>query len=243
MLCCRIGGSMPRMQILTTAEQDVFDSLPIFSDAEREKFFHVSESLDSLLATLRSPINRVCLLLTIGYFRATKRFFVHPFHQTDVAYVVKTLEYVPEQIDLSAYDEKATTRRHRKQTLDYLGYRPFNAQAQQEMAQETCTMIRSQMRPMAIFQQVVELLETRKTEIPSAFALTKLIMKESQRHKRRLIETIETHLSSVQRELLDALLDKQEQLWQTGAAGAALQAYVTQAILSVHQTCKDQGKY
>jgi hypothetical protein len=205
---------MPRMQILTTAEHDAFDTPPVFGYAERETFFHVSEGLSSLLATLRSPTNRVCLVLTVGYFRATKRFFSIPFHQTDVVYVTKQLGYELDLIDLDAYDGKATTSRHRKQALEYLGYRSFNAQAQQEMIQEIRTMVRSQIRPKAIFQQARELLKTRKIEIPGAYALTELISKESQRHKRRLIGTIEAHLSPVQRGLLDALLDKQEPLWQ-----------------------------
>jgi hypothetical protein len=88
---------MPRMHILTASEQKAFDTPPVFSDAERDAFFHVSESLAALLATLRSPINRVGLVLTVGYFRATKRFFAPPFHQTDVAYVAKKLGYVPAQ--------------------------------------------------------------------------------------------------------------------------------------------------
>jgi hypothetical protein len=75
-------------------------------------------------------------------------------------------------------------------------------------------MIRSQMRPKAIFLQVLNLLETRKTEIPSAYALTELITKESQHHGRALAETIDNALSPRHRALLDALLDKQETLWQ-----------------------------
>jgi hypothetical protein len=205
---------MPRMHILTAAEHDAFNTPPLFSYAERETFFHVSESLDALLRTLRSPTNRVYLVLTVGYFRATKRFFAPPFHQADVVYVARKLGYGPDQIDLEAYDAKATTSRHRKLTLDYLGFRPFNIQARQEMAQEIRTMIRSQMRPKAIFLRMLELLETHKTEIPSVHALTDLITQESLRHKCELTETIEAHLSPAHRELLDALLDKQEALWQ-----------------------------
>ena len=66
---------MPRMHILTASEQKAFDAPPVFSYAERDTFFQVSERLDAILATLRSPTNRVGLVLTVGYFRATKRFF------------------------------------------------------------------------------------------------------------------------------------------------------------------------
>ena len=205
---------MPRMHILTAAELKAFDTPPLLNHTQRETFFRVSASLADLLATLRSPTNRVCLLLTVGYFRATNRFFVSPFSPTDVMYVTQQLGYTPEQIDLDAYDDKASASRHRRLTLDYLGFRPFNRQARQEMAQEIRMMVRSQMRPKAIFLQLLKLLETRKTEIPSAFALTELITNESQQHKRDLTETIEAHLSPTHRALLDALLEKQEALWQ-----------------------------
>jgi hypothetical protein len=62
--------------------------------------------------------------------------------------------------------------------------------------------------------EVLNLLETRKTEIPGTYALTELITKESQQHRRELAETIERSLSTRHRELLDALLEKQEALWQ-----------------------------
>ena len=62
--------------------------------------------------------------------------------------------------------------------------------------------------------QVLKLLETRKTEIPRAYALTELITYESQQHRRALTATIEAHLSPMHRAWLDALLDKQESLWQ-----------------------------
>jgi hypothetical protein len=202
------------MHLLTASEQKAFNTPLVFSDAERDTFFQVSEGLDAMLAALRNPTNRACFVLTVGYFRATKRFFAAPFDPTDVAYVAKRLGYTLEHIDLEAYDAKASASRHRKLTLDSLGFRPSNAQVRQEIGQEIRTMVRSQMWPKAIFLQLLNLLETRKTEIPSAYALTELITKESQQHRRELAETIEGSLSTTHRTLLDALLDKQEALWQ-----------------------------
>jgi TnpA family transposase len=74
-------------------------------------------------------------------------------------------------------------------------------------------MIRAHLRPKAIFGQVLRLLATRKTEIPSAYTLTDVITQASRHHHRALSATIEAHLSPTQRVLLDALLDKQEPLW------------------------------
>jgi TnpA family transposase len=82
------------------------------------------------------------------------------------------------------------------------------------MAQEIQGMVRSQLRPKVIFVQLLTLLETRKTEIPSAYTLTELITKISQQHQHQLTHTLEAHLLPTHRALLDALLDKQEALWQ-----------------------------
>jgi TnpA family transposase len=201
---------MPRLQILTPAEQTTFDMPPSFNHTEREQFFHVADSLAALLETLRTPTNQVGLLLTVGYFRATKRFFRPPFPQTDVAYVAGKLGHVPELIDLKAYDSHATTSRHRTLTLEYLGFRPFNAHARQDIAREIRMMVRSRMRPKAIFLRVLEILEGRKTEIPTARTLTDMIVAELQRHTRELTETLEAHLAPTHRELLETLLDKPE---------------------------------
>ena len=141
---------MPRRQILTPAEYAAFETPPVFSNAEREKFFHVGKSLESLLATLRTSTNQVCFLLTLGYFRATKRFFAQPYHPKDVEYVALVLGKQSEQLELETYDKKATASRHRQLTLNYLGFQAFNAQARQDITQEIHTMVRSQMRPKAI---------------------------------------------------------------------------------------------
>lgn len=174
----------------------------------------VSERLDAILATLRSPTNRVGWVLTVGYFRAPKRFFPPPFAPAEVAYVAKRLAYTPKPIACEAYDAKASASRHRKLPLEYLGFRPFNAPVRHEMAHEMRLMIRSHMRPKAICWQGLNLLETRKTAIPSAFALTALMTKESQHQRRKLAETIDRYLSTRHREVLEARLDKQEAFWQ-----------------------------
>jgi hypothetical protein len=47
------------MHILSPAEHAAFDTPPMFTSAERQRFFHLPESLEALLATLRTPINQV----------------------------------------------------------------------------------------------------------------------------------------------------------------------------------------
>ena len=200
---------MPRMQILTPAEYTMFDTPPHFSSVERKRFFILSQSLDPLLASCRTPTNQIGFVLALGYFKATKRFFARQFHEADATHVAKQLGFLPGVFDLSDYDE-ATARRHRKVIVDYLGFRPFDAHAKQDLIVEIRTMVRSQIRLKVIFLHALDALARRKTETPSAYRLTDLITGEMRRHKHTLTEVIHAQLPSALRELLEALLEKSE---------------------------------
>ena len=200
---------MPRMQILTPAEYATFETPPVFTNTERQRFFDPSQSLFNLLTTFRTPTNQICFVLTLGYFKATKRFFARQFHSADAAYVAKQLGFLPGVFDLSTYDE-ATARRHRKRILDYLGFQPFSFDAKQHLLQEIRTMVRSQARPKAILLHALDILARRKTEIPSARTLTEVIVGEIRRHKGTLTEVIDAQVPPELRELLEALLLKED---------------------------------
>ena len=126
---------MPRIPILTPAEYAAFETPPLFSSVERKRFFDLSQRLESLLTTFRTPTNAICFVLTLGYFKATKRFFARQFHATDADYVARQLGYLPGVFDPSDYKE-ATARWHRTLILEHLGFLPFDETAKQHLLQE-----------------------------------------------------------------------------------------------------------
>ena len=81
---------MPRMQILNTQERDEFDSPPRFNSVERKQFFEVTPKVESFIASMRAPINAVSFIISLGYFKATKRFFGLQLRDEDVRYVAAT---------------------------------------------------------------------------------------------------------------------------------------------------------
>ena len=209
---------MPRRQILTPAEYTAFETPPALTNIQRQRFFNLSQSLLDLLSTFRTPTNQISFVLTLGYFLATKRFFAksvgfaftfRQFHEVDADYVARQLGFLPGMFDLTTYQD-TTVRRHRKIILDYLGFVPFDEYAKQDLRKEIHTMVRSQVRPKLIFLHVIELLLRRKTEIPSARALTDLIFDEIGHHKGTLTKVINAQVSPELRERLDALLEKAE---------------------------------
>lgn len=79
---------MPRMKILNSVEQEAFESPPVFNCFQRKQHFDFPQTIQQAAASLRTPANRLCFLLSCGYFKATKRFFpVQTFRSRDVEYV------------------------------------------------------------------------------------------------------------------------------------------------------------
>ena len=202
---------MPRIQILTPEEYAAFETPQTFTSTQRQRFFDLSQSLSSLLTTFRTPTNQIGFVLTLGYFKATKRFFTHPFHTVDADYVARQLGFLPGVFDLTA-SQGTTARRHRQIILSHLGFLPFDSNAIDDLRKEIHTMVRSQVRPKVIRVHVLDLLARRKTEIPGARTLIDLIVGEIRAHKRKLTEVINAEMSPELRERIDALLQKPESL-------------------------------
>ena len=83
---------MPKMRIFNQLDELKFDSPPKFNSAERKKFFALSMALEELLESPRTtPTNKVCFVVSLGYFKARKRFFARQFLQTDIEFVANQL--------------------------------------------------------------------------------------------------------------------------------------------------------
>jgi hypothetical protein len=63
------------MKILNTVEQEAFESPPVFNSVQRKQYFDFPRPIQQAAASLRTPTNQLCFLLSCGYFKATKRFF------------------------------------------------------------------------------------------------------------------------------------------------------------------------
>ena len=196
---------MPRMNILNAEEKREFDSPPEFNSVQRKQYFDITPRIEETLDRLQSPTNNVCYLVTIGYFKATKRFFGRQFHDRDIDYAARKLGYLPEIVSTDDYDE-ASCRRHQRFIREHLGYAKWDDEAKAMVATEIRDMVRSQSRMKFIFRHVVDILEHRRIEVPSSFAITELILEESKTHKARLTTTIEAELSNETCSFLDELL-------------------------------------
>jgi len=98
---------MPRMNILNTVEREAFDSPPVFNSVQRKQYFDFPSELRRLAGSLRAPTHQLCFLLSTGYFKAAKRFFLPgAFHRQDLEYVARQLELVEPTVDLTDYSRR-----------------------------------------------------------------------------------------------------------------------------------------
>lgn len=196
---------MPRMKILSAAEQAAFDHPPLFDYKQRKQFFNFPNSLLARANKLRTPSSQIGFLLLCGYFKATKRFFLpQDFLQRDIEAIANTLALCSE--DFSCHDYGKTTRiRHQKFILNFYGFTAFDAQAESALKLEVATMARNYLKPKSIFNRCVDFLIQKKIQVPIFWILNELIRSGLQGHQTTLATLMDAHLSDQARVLLDDL--------------------------------------
>lgn len=198
---------MPRMKIFNALEEETFETPPVFNSIERKKLFTLPVGLTTTLESLRTPTNKVCFIVTAGYFRSRRKFFGAQFRQPDVEFVCARMGLLLSDINLANYD-RVTAMRHQQMVMEFFGYRKFDTQAHELASREIAQMVRSQLRPRLILLEVIQLLVRWKCVVPSYNTLANLIVQATNRHKHDLIQTVDQHLTVNQRQMLEALLEK-----------------------------------
>jgi hypothetical protein len=116
---------MARMKILTSHEEAEFESPPKFDSAERKRFFTISTAFEELLESPRTTAtNKICFLVTLGYFKAQRKFFARQFIQSDIEFVANQVGINPLEVSIESYS-KVTYLRHQELILRHFGYQAF----------------------------------------------------------------------------------------------------------------------
>ena len=199
---------MPRSKIFNTLEWEAFESPPVFGSGDRKRFFSLPLVLEDALADLRTPTNKVCFLVAVGYFKARYKFFPRQFHPHDIVYVARQIGVDPLQIRVDAYSKESRAR-HQRVILSYFGFAPFDKTASDFAAGEIANLVAVQFRPKLVLLEILQVLTRKKIEIPSYNILSGLIIAALNRHQRTLSQIIAIGLSEQQRAKLDELLEKE----------------------------------
>lgn len=176
---------MARMKIFNTLEENTFESPPVFNSAERKRFFSFPLMLEGSMATLRTPVNKVCFLVSAGYFKACRKFFARQFRRTDIEYVAWQIGVNPAEVAIESYS-KETYARHQRAILGYFGCSPFDEPAKISTASEIAALVRVQFRPKLVLLEIIQVLTRKKIAIPSYNVLADLIVSALNRQQASL---------------------------------------------------------
>lgn len=226
---------MPKMRIFNRLEELEFESPPKFNSAERKKIFALSMALDELLENPRTtPTNKVCFVVSLGYFKARKKFFARQFLQTDIEFVANQLNVHLSEIHLESYS-KVTYLRHQELILNHLGYSKFS----EDFAKlEIHSLVKIQHRPKIILFELLESLARRKMVIPSYNQLSNLIINAFNDNEQILSQTVFNSLNENQRLKLDSFLQKEDENLDW-----SYRLTLFKKNVSIDQTVKNQSQF
>jgi TnpA family transposase len=196
---------MAKMKIFSTSEKNAYESPPVFNSVERKRFFALPIIFNELMSGLKNPTNKICFLVTAGYFKAQHRFFARQFHQMDIEFVANQIGVNINEFQLSTYS-KVTYLRHQGLILHYFGFSPFDLTAKGFAEDEVSRMVKVQIRPKLILLEIIQLITRKKIALPSYNKLTSLIIKAINHHQHALNKIIKLNLNKSQKENLDDLL-------------------------------------
>lgn len=197
------------MPLLTPEEQNRFDQPPIFTSSERKHYLHLTASSQALLANIQGESNQVCFLVSLGYFKARKRFYAKRFHEADLRYAASQLNISFEVVKVEQYAKKSFYR-HRRLIAEHLGFELYSKASDAKILPELQTLIRSQKRPKVMLEHLAESLIRQRIEVPSYFALTTLILREVQTHKQKLLAIVRRTLTEDQKGMLEKLFEQEQ---------------------------------
>jgi TnpA family transposase len=193
------------MKILNSVEQTLFDHPPRFSSIERRRVFELPSTVWAAADEIRSVPGKIGFLISAGYFRSARRFFLaSDFHDRDIAYVAARLGVDASAFDHGMYPVRAR-QRHRIQILELAGFRPFDGAAARSLDTELETMARSHLGPVSIFWRAVDFLVSKRIEIPTSFRLTEAVSQALQQRKLAVNRLVTQAMTDEVRILLDGM--------------------------------------
>ncbi len=199
---------MPRMQILTVAEQHVFGTPPIFNAAQRKAVFDLPGAFQKEAEKLRDPIHRIGFWVNAGYFRNGRRCFEpEDFHARDIAYVAARLGHDADLFSPAAYPVRSR-QRHCKIIENLSGFRAMDEGHEARLVEAIDRHVAAHDTPKAIFHAAVEKLTSEKVVLPPYHRLQEAILSAISRLRIRQTKLIEKRLSKELQAELDALLEE-----------------------------------
>ena len=204
---------MRQVQVLPLHESKQFDSPPSFSKEEKQHYFTLPPSLATKIITARSPINKIGIVIQYGYFKATGKFYVaKKYLNSDIRFTSKMLGVNISGSFHDLYPEK-TRYNHKVMILESLGYKLLKEEAS-IFNDAISNLVCKHTQPRKILFSVIDLLRSKKIEVPNYDTFAKAIANHFYKFESHLIEKIEAAITPSISSSLDQLIEKDDASYQ-----------------------------
>ena len=120
---------MAKIEILTPAEQTIFNAPPNFTLDEQNKYFGLPPELTAWLESVDSIINKAGFILLFGYCLAGARFYQpRQFYESDLKTICQQYGFDSNEVQLKKYNQR-TFNYHKQIIREYLAIKPFDKEA------------------------------------------------------------------------------------------------------------------
>ena len=167
------------------------------------------------MSSLKHDVSKVGLVLQMGYFNSTHKFFTaNKFRHADIYYVAKLLGVaVKPQTFIADYKDR-TRNHHKLKILELMGYDAANHH--EDFVEESIADLTSkQMHPRQILFSVIDLLIDKKIETPNYDYFAKIITKHQRLFETNMIKKLKTIIQRKHMAALDDLL-KEDKAFEHG---------------------------
>lgn len=200
---------MRLIEVLPDYELRKFSRVPLLSGDDQKHYFRLDETVTALIKNVKEVNNKVGLLLSYGYFKASGKFYSQKiFKAADIKAAAKILGVTVSKDFTEKYRDR-TRQKHRRLVLESCGCVEFsNSEDFFEGVVED--LVVNQMHPRKIFYVLVETLRNKKIELPSYDRIARSITEKFSTFEKTALKTIANVMTPFQKEALDHLITTEE---------------------------------
>ena len=196
-----------RLSILNKQEFSDLYGIPKFTKDDRVHFFAINDEEIGFLKRLVKPNLKAFFLLQLGFFKAKNRFFDIDLskHYQDLRYI--KLHFLNGAKITFQQPNKNSMSRYRAKILDLTGYRAFDDKAKCAAKKFAKTSARRNLKPRAIFAEILDFLKESNYELPEYSYLCDLVGQVIEFEQKRLAKIVRS-VTKAKKKAFDQFLTK-----------------------------------
>lgn len=201
-----------RLYLLDAAEVAALYDRPIFTDEERAYYFSLTRAETALMQTFTDGAVQAFFVLQLGDFKAKQRFFAVKLADVFSAliFIVNQLGLLVAPDDLRLLNHR-TLQQQRQIILEYVRYRHAHAQERQQAYQVVLQAARISPKPHYLLRILLQFCATERIILPGYTTVQETIIgKAITAEENRLVDLLQTHMTSEDRAALEGLFDKRD---------------------------------